>query len=149
MKQLLFLSIAFLLVACNKQEPEQVEPQTPVDVFYKVKGSTQTPKHITCYLWNSNQAHETLELIEKIDTIITSPDATLKITQDHGSYIYAKATFEVEVIEGTDKLEIGISYGDESANKLVLFHSTSCPVEEMSFRNEYLGLYKFNQQKVK
>lgn len=148
MKQLVLLAIVCIFVACKKQEPEQAIPQTPVDVFYKVKGTRATAKRVTCYLWNSNQQKETLELVGKIDTIITAPEATLSITQNHIPYIYAKLTFEVEVLEGSDNLEISVFHSNQSSQKIMLNHYASCPVSTMSFENEYTELYRENQQKV-
>jgi hypothetical protein len=146
MKNIILMAIAVLMIACKKQEPEQVEQQTPVDVHYTLKGSRNTPKHVTCYLWNSNQEHETLELVGKIDTIITASEAVLNITQNHIPYIYAKVTFEVTVLEGSDNLSIEVSHGNHS--KVLLDRYASCPVNTMNFQGEYVELYRENQQKV-
>jgi hypothetical protein len=149
MKQLILLVIVCTFIACKKQEPEQIDPQTPVEVFYKVKGSHNTPKRVTCYLWNSNQERETLELVGKIDTIITDAEAILSITQNHIPYIYAKITFEVEVLNGSDNLEISVYHSNQAPEKIMLNRYASCPVASMSFEDEYTELYKQNQQKVK
>lgn len=136
LKLLLFVLLG-VLYSCKKEysEPFQEVPAQPVT--FTVYSRTNVPKHITAELWSvkRNTANKS-ELVERIDTIITSLEFKQTLMQTVTPTFYCIANLKVEVLDGYDILSGGITSNNEGYKR-----GGSCATDKLELEDTYFKIY--------
>lgn len=139
MKNLLLILAFAALVSCKKEELPAVETAQPTEVHFNFQTANADRKRVECYLWQSNQQGEKLELIAKTDTVFAANEGTVTLLQNKAPYIYAIVTMRVTMMDAPDFLKLNISYGP--GYRSLMSRYGTCVVSAYDFTDEYIKIY--------
>lgn len=137
MKNIYYI-LVLLVVACQKEPIEPVTIYPPQEVHYTVNTRTDASKHINIELWSVEKNTTTKsKLVRTIDTVTTSKQINIILTQDVMPVMYCVTSIRVEILDNkydTISIDIGNNVGNIEG------HASSCQTNFYSIEDTFINL---------